>query len=473
MTPEIKTLSLNKFVDFLKDNGDVLPVERAYNDVGWFRRALEIRSDAISRMPYAVFNGSQEIATESPIDNLPPEVDIVPLLDYIASDLDMYGAFYAIYETNRFNRNGAWRRLHPKTIIPQFDASEGLTGFKRTYGNQSRMFTTDEILYVWMPNREAEVGHGTGLASAALRAATALSNIEQFQGKFFEQGALNPTVLTIQNFQNYSEPDQQRLRTLFERMMSGVKNAFRIVPVGEGVNAVNLMQPLRDMAMTELTVSQRESIATALGVPQSLLFSNAANFATATQDDINFYDKAIIPFGRMIERQLNERLFEPAGFRFEFQPERLEVYQQLEGSKVDKLTVMLRDGVIDIAEYREMLGLPPRPDLEDQPEQITVMPIPPQQLQAQNEQPDSPDDDQDDDPAIRAAIGELRTWLNVAKKRMKEGTYQKALEFRAEYIPAGLQEIIKAQLETALDVDNVHAIFADALAYVGHDHAGH
>jgi hypothetical protein len=291
-----------------------------------------------------------------------------------------------------------------------------------------------------------------------------------FQGKFFEQGALNPTILTINNFQNYAEADQQRLRSLFERMMSGVKNAFRIVPVGEGVQAVNLMQPLRDMAMSELTVSQREAIATALGVPQSLLFSNATNFATATQDDINFYDKAIVPFIGMIERQLNDRLFKLSGYRLEFQPERLEVYQQLEATKVDKLSAMLDRNVIDIAEFRELMGLPERDDLT-QPEQITVMPIPPQQLQADNQQDNNNDNEQTDDPAIRAAIGELKTWLSVAKKRMKEGNYAKAIEFTCEYIPAGLQGMIREQLSEALDADSIHAIFADAHEYM--NHAGH
>jgi HK97 family phage portal protein len=470
MNEAIKTLSLNKFVDFLKGDGDVLPVERAYNEVGWFRRALDIRSDAVSRMPYAIYRGEQEIATEAPTDEIDPAFDIMPLLDFICSDLDMYGAFYALYETNQFNKNGAWRRLHPKTIVPQYDAKDGLTGFKRVFGNMSQMFELEDLLYVWMPNREAEVGHGKGLAHAALRAATALSNVEMFQGKFFEQGALNPTILTINNFQNYAEADQQRLRSLFERMMSGVKNAFRIVPVGEGVQAVNLMQPLRDMAMSELTVSQREAIATALGVPQSLLFSNATNFATATQDDINFYDKAIVPFIGMIERQLNDRLFKLSGYRLEFQPERLEVYQQLEATKVDKLSAMLDRNVIDIAEFRELMGLPERDDLT-QPEQITVMPIPPQQLQADNQQDNSNDNEQTDDPAIRAAIGELKTWLSVAKKRMKEGNYNKAIEFTCEYIPAGLQGMIREQLSEALDADSIHAIFADAHEYM--NHAGH
>jgi HK97 family phage portal protein len=461
---EIKTVSLNKFVEFLQQDGDILPVERAYNDVGWFRRALDIRSDAVSRMPFAIYRGENEIATESPTDLIDPEINILSLLDYLASDLDMYGAFYALYETNQFNRNGAWRRLHPKTITPQYNANEGLTGFRRSFGNQSQTFAVDELLYVWMPNREAETGNGTGLAKAALRAATALSNVETFQAKFFEQGALNPTVLTIKNFNNYADSDKKMLRTLFERMMSGVKNAFRIVPVGEDVQAVNLMQPLRDMAMNELTVSQREAIATALGVPQSLLFSNATNFATATQDDINFYDKAIVPFCRMIERQLNQRLFDLYGYRFEFQPQRLEVYQQMEATKVDKLAVMLDRDVIDVNEFRELMGLPERDDLL-QPEQITVMPVPPQQLPAIVIDEDN---DPEDDPAIRAAIGELKTWAQVAKKRLKEGTFQKALEFRADYIPAGLQGMIREQLGAALDTDSIHAIFADAYEYMNH-----
>jgi phage portal protein BeeE len=143
--------------------------------------------------------------------------------------------------------------------------------------------------------------------------------------------------------------------------MSGIRNAFSVIPLSTKTSAVNLMQPLDKMGMAEMTKTQREAINTALGVPQSLVLSNAANFATATQDVYNFYDTTVVPLTQILEEQLNERLYIPRGYRLQFRPERLEVYQQIEYTKAEKLNGMLDRNVISIAEYRAAIGYSAKP----------------------------------------------------------------------------------------------------------------
>lgn len=469
----IKSLSLDRFLEFI-DSAETLPVETAYEDVGWFRRAIDIRAETVQGFPYDIMQAGDVVFTEDilqaqddgtqQIVEIPDEIDIFPLLNDMAVDLDLYGAFYAVYETNRTGRNGAWRRLHPPSMKPVYDDMRGLVGFERRIPNKGKVrdYTVDEIVYVWIPNRRYETGHGKGLAHSALQAATSLNNVQKFQSAFFENGALNPTIVTIEGYETFNEGEQTRIKRLFKRLMSGIKNAFEIIPVGGNTTVSNLMQPLRDMAMQEMTTAQRETIATAFGIPQSLLMSNAANFATATQDDLNFYDKTIIPLIRLIEWQLNERLFKPNNYVLRFQKSRLEVYQQLEASKVDKLHLMFTDKVIDKNEYRTNAGFAydEKYETEEEPEPDLTEQI--QRLQTEDDTSLEPDTA----PEQERQQNELRQWREYASKRYAEGKPEKALRFQAQHIPPALSDSISRTLGHVNKIDSVHTVFDDATLWL-------
>lgn len=451
---ELKTLSLDRFHEFLT-NSDTLPVERAYRDVAWFRRAVDIRAEAVRSFPFDVKRGDDVIATEDDLDGLDERLNIAPLLDDLSADLDLYGAAYAVYEDNRFGRNGAWRRLHPSTMTPDVDVVNGLRGFTRRINGQQISYDLSEnagtFVYLWIPNRAAEIGPGPGVATAALGAATILDNSTKFKSAFFENGALSPTIVTIAGYDTLGKDEQDRIRGLFRRMMTGVKNAFKVIPVSGETSVASLMQPLSDMELEGLTVQQREDIATAFGVPHSLLFSNAANFATASQDDLNFYDKAIVPQVRLIQAQLNRQLFLPAGERLVFAPERLEVYQQLEGQKADKYVLLFDRGIITAEQLAEFMGVEYTPDSE-----------PDEELEAATDRLADPDEDQ-----TSAAAEALRKWRKVATRRFAEGKPDKALAFDSDCIPPALHDSITRTLGLLVDGDgDVAQVFDDAALWL-------
>src|SRR5690606_2144596 len=156
-----------------------------------------------------------------------------------------------------------------------------------------------------------------------------------------------------------SETETRRLETWAQRTMSGLKKAFHVLGVSAEVKVNSLGQqvPLGDLALPALTDKKREDIATVFGVPHSILFSNAATYATARQDDLHFYDKTIIPEARRIERALNRQVFIPLGWRLSFRPELLEVYQALEAEKADKLALLYDRGIYSREEVRAELGV--------------------------------------------------------------------------------------------------------------------
>jgi hypothetical protein len=133
------------------------------------------------------------------------------------------------------------------------------------------------------------------------------------------------------------------------------------VVVGEG---------LESLTNNDLTLERRQSIATALGVPHSIVAADAANYATAQQDEINFLTNCIIPESRLIQRTLNRQLFAPVGLRLEFQPERLSAMQEDEEQRAAAYSLYVNAKVKpSIAAQLVGLNLPDgvTPEMLDEP----------------------------------------------------------------------------------------------------------
>lgn len=142
-------------------------------------------------------------------------------------------------------------------------------------------------------------------------------------------------------------------------MLSGVRKAFGIELISGKITATTIGYALKDLATTELSMSKREDVSTALGVPQTLLFSNAANYATASQDDLHFYDKTIKPFAFRLQNALNKQVYQPLGYFLKFHPERMAIYQELKAREASGVVELYTARIVTLNETRERLELPP------------------------------------------------------------------------------------------------------------------
>jgi HK97 family phage portal protein len=498
------------------DAASPLPIETAYNDVGFFRRAVDIRRNGVANMPFEFNKGSEEFVNEITIDEkeIPLALDVFGLIPSWATDLDMYGAAYAILLTDELALEGeGWVRIHPSRVAPIYNHRGLVSHWQVSAQNRSLTLPVERLLYIWQPNQTSDRGNGEPLARAALTAAGVLKHSGVFQSSFFEQGALNPTIVSKEGFGKKSPAARKEEQSLFNRLFSGLNKANKVQLIDGKTTVSTLQQPLKDMALTELSKEQKETISATLGVPLSLIMSNAANYATATQDDFNFYDKAIAPFLReIIADQLNKRLFNPLGYDLTYVPTRLDAYQAIELQKSNTLNGMLDRNVISIGEYRESMGLapieeeieealedtelpeifgyhidagivtrneirerlgyPPEPEtneglLKDLQAQASVMqaltnagiPAPEAARLVGLPAPDvnnKPDND---------LINDLKRWERKAIKRFLENKHTKALEFESDVIPETLHEKIVSTLATVSSVDSVKTIFKDARMY--------
>jgi HK97 family phage portal protein len=298
--------------------------------VPWLFRGINLRSGAISSLPFAIMDGDNEYDTSDDYQNrlgwLPNPGAILGLTE---ASLTLTGRAYQFVERNRM-RYLTLRYLTPNSVHPKIDRLEGLTGFKRQVGGESRDLAIEDVVHFWLPDEFVELGPPeTSPGMAASAAAGVLMNMDEFEALFFKRGAIRATILAVPRGTKKDERD--RLKSWWKRVVSGVQNSFATeVVAADEVKPTVVGEGVKELANVELTKEKREDISTALGIPQSLLFSSAANYATARQDDLHFMGKTVRNEARFIQDVWNEQLFAPLGLRWEFRFESMEIFQEEE-----------------------------------------------------------------------------------------------------------------------------------------------
>jgi HK97 family phage portal protein len=297
--------------------------------VGWLYACVNLRADRLSSMPWAIFRGeTQLLSNEDDLSAYAYLDNFQELLELTESALCLCGYAYWFKQRNLRNAPLGLRWFAPDTVEPLYDSMVGISGFRRRMENgaASRVYTTDDIVYLRLPNAFSELAPGIPPAKAALSDSSVLHNMAEFKAAYFARGAIKATVLTIEG--NPADAEVRKLEQWWKRFFTGVRSAWATAAVRAGVTPVVVGEGLESLSNSELTTESRQSIATTLGVPHSIVAADAANFATAQQDELNFLNNCIIPESRLIERTLNRQMFLPIGLRFQFQPDRLSAMQE-------------------------------------------------------------------------------------------------------------------------------------------------
>jgi HK97 family phage portal protein len=309
-----------------------------YAAVGWLYACVNLRSDRVASLPWAVFQGENQLFNNDEDLAAYPYLDnFSDLLELTEMALCLCGYAYWFKQRNARNMPLMMRWFAPDTMEPLYDPTVGIAGFRRHQGNAinpfpasqsaSRTYSPDDIVYFKLPNAFSELEPGTPPAQAAFADAQVLHHMSDFTSAFFGRGAIKATVLRVDP--NMMDDQVQKVEAWWKRFFSGIKNAWSTATIrSDALEAVVVGEGLESLTNSDLTLERRQSIATALGVPHSIVAADAANFATAQQDEINFLTNCIIPEGRLIQSTLNRQIFTPVGLRFQFEPERLSAMQE-------------------------------------------------------------------------------------------------------------------------------------------------
>ena len=389
------------------DSDTSAEAQRLYETVAFLYRCVEVRANALVALPWAVQRNDVDVWVHND-GAAPAELaalsDIPDLLWQTEAAMCLAGeAFWHKIET-RARRLLEVRWLSPSTITPVWDAEAGLIGYKRALPNRApQPMSVEEVVHFWLRGMH-ETKPRRSPAEAASIAARVIYNTDLFTAGFFERGAIKATLLTVDG--NPLPAERERIKSWWRRFMAGVKNAFTAEVVAASVKPVVVGDGIGELANTALTAEKREDIATAMGVPHSLVLSNAANYATSQQDELNFYNLTIVPEARLIERQINRQLFEPMGLQFQFRPEELSVYQEDETQRAQAFSLYVGAG-IPLGTAAQILGvsLPDGMEYDD----LNVAPQP-AQPQAEQSTPDVEEDDNDNEAVRRVELRRLRRW---------------------------------------------------------------
>ena len=442
MADSVKTItSVPGWVEMLTSDGVPDSVATLYNRVPILFRAIQLRCDALSSVPVNIYKG-EENEVEWPYPTKLGEL----LWRWEASCL-LSGAAFGELVTNKSGYRKDIRYRNPFDMTVKY--TSGILDFRQnssgaTWKNDLRAGTY-EMFYLAEYDPSQDVLPGVGAAIASKIDAKLLYAISKFPEMYFEGGAMPVTLLGIDS---NDRNEIERIQNWFKRSATAVKNAFRVLGVRAGsINPVTLTPPLKDLSFPELNEIAKDNITMAFGIKQTLLDSEAANYATAQEDRLSFYEETIKPRARLFEDALNTQVLAREGLRLEFKFEELDIFQEDENARADLLNKLVNAGLpVEVA--LELAGY----ELSD--EQAAMLNTHQGQL---DERRDSGVEPQDE---------ELRKWQKFAEKRVKEG--KPIREFETSRIDPALHGAISGALEGVKTVDDVRHLFDSVIAWRGY-----
>lgn len=447
--------------------GPKTDVQRYYQGIPTIFRGVGKIAQAVGAMPFEIYgkSGDEPIDTSQEYTNALGWMPSPKSLFEIASkSIDLMGvAYFLMMKQVGTSAVKELRYVVSKSITPKFHEKTGeLIGFERVVNEIKKFYEPKDILYMWMQDPYKEQGPPEAFpAVAAMRAAGVLANLDDFISVYFERGAVRPMVVSAKGIPQKEE--RERMEKWFTQLLGGIKNAMRwkvfnadtvsIDQVGDGLSE------LRDV---ELTTQRREDIAVALGIPYTILYPEAANFATAKQDKLTFYEDTIVPRCKFISEVMNEQIFEPMGKRLEFHPETLDIYQEDEAERSDSLANLVNAG-IPLLIAMDILGFEltdeQRAELEEEKKRKEENA---EQMSDRFNQGNNQGDNERV-PITRQKDDEMAKWLRKSVNSLKRGK-SADVPFVSEIITPAMHGAIAGALESALDTADVAMVFDDAFA---------
>ena len=419
----------------------------AYSRVPIVRRAVDLITEAVGSVPVRVHSARTGEPTEWPYGSLS---------DWAVQterDLLIYGAAYWLKLRNRVRYVGLLR-LHPTTVQIRVTRAEYPPEYEflqMVNGEQFGPWPSDEVLHLWLPDPSGDIRPGQSPTSTALNAAQVLYYLERFAARYFEGDAMPVTLLQMGNM--VGEAEVKRVESRFRRLMSGIKNAFRIIGTRADVKTETLTPPLNTMAVPELHEQARQAVAQAFGIPQTML-EDAANYATAREHRLSFWNDTIRPRVAVLEEKINEFASE-LGLVVHFDLDALDVFQEDENRRAAAFRLYTSAGV-QPGLAMQMLGL----ELPEGWEYDPATGEPRRVRTGEAGQTGKAAADWRDD---------LRRWERKALRRAKAGK-SPAAAFQSDLIPPALHAAISGALEGVKSQAAIKAVFRAAAERPSHVH---
>jgi len=446
MTNNIKTItSVPGWLTDFTNSGLPKSTAQLYATVPLVYRAIRLRADALSAVPIKIIAGKDEEKT------WPFPTALRTLIWRAEAGLLQTGGAYWEIVSNKsgYKKDVRFRNSHYMDV--SYD--NGKLIFKQTTANGGEWINEpDKGLYqmVYFSDYDPaqDILPGVGAAEVGRIDARLITALSKFPEAYFEGGAMPVTLLGIDS----SDTNEiARVENWFKRSATAIKNAFRVLGIRAGsIIPTTLTPDLEKMAMPELYNTAKKNIAVAFGIPESMLDTTAANFATAQEARLGFYEDQIKARAAMFEDVINTQLLAKEKLSIKFDFEAMSLFQEDEAARAKVLRELTYSGTplelaFDLAGYAltpEQIAMLTS-DAAHEPAEVEHMieHTEPQPMNGQN-----------------AGIGEeMRRWQHMVEKRVRSN--KPVRDFESDIIPAALNGAIAGQLESAKTIDDIRAVF--------------
>ena len=338
------TINFPGWMSSMQRSGRIASAPDAYEVVPMLYRAVNLRCDAISTVPYTLTRNGDAV-------DWPWRQSVSELVKATERSLLLTGGAYW-YKVVKGRTMTGFVVLNPTTMTVNFeptratleDPYSGALFTQSQLGKVYGPWTINDIVYFREPSYRDDILPGLAPAAVALQSSQLGHYLERFTSAFFEGGAQPVMVMNLPEAMDDAE--FARFRGEFATRIGGVANAFRSLFVRSPELKVQKVTPdINTMMLPELQERVITSIAMTLGVPRTMLEASAANYATADSDRQSFWRETIVPRLGMLEQVMNNQLLGPIGYEIVFEPEKLDVMQADEADRADSLLKLTQAGV--------------------------------------------------------------------------------------------------------------------------------
>lgn len=455
------------WVNALKNGNFVTDPITAYEKVPVLYRAVNLRADALSSVPYKLVRNNSVVTW-------PFKTSLPMLIRETERSLLVTGAAYWL-RLYRGNVLVGFQYLNPQTMrvylagpIDPVNPYSALRFEQRIEGKLWATWGIDDIVYFREPSLSTDILPGLAPASVALTDSQVSFYIQRFTSAFFEHGAQPITVMSLPT--DMAENEFKRFSLDYLNKFTGWVNAFRTLFVrGGDIKAQTITPPIKDLLLPELNERVTNAIGGTFGVPRTMLEASAANYATANSDRAGFWRETVIPRVSIIEQIVNEQVLYPLGYELIFTPEALDVMQADEAARAQSLVLLTQAGIplpgaMRILGYDEIDGVLTSEIIDNPSDNPGVVDpdAPATQERPNLENTTITDDDgapaQPGPALLSLAAVDLMKWEQRAVRRFKTGEHTRP--FVSESIPAPVRGMIAAKIADATSADDIKTAFA-------------
>lgn len=429
------TTQWDEFATGKRADSGAIDVATAYREVAWFKRCVDIRARAVATLPFSIYRGDDAVWSDS--TDRPDELawlSLSALAFRATQSLILAGAAYAYIES-------VGRRIvslvcfDPYTMQAMFDSGGHVVGFKRTVNNAPPVpVPIDDVWHVFAADALTEVGPGAPDAVAAASHARVLRELAGYTADQLGDGLVKRTVFTSAG-PRPPEEARREVESFLTRLLYGRQQSQRARVIGGDVKPTTIGSDLTDLAAREIAEEHQHAIATGLGVPHSLIASNAANYATAQQDAVNFVTGVVASDAALIADAVNRQLLSRYDLTLRYEPERVEALQVAEQQKATSSVALVTAGILTVDEARAALGYAPLDELEAP----TPTPVEPE--------PEAPVEDEEESEPQSGKSLDVQRWRTKVERKGAD------VRFSPDHLTDDEADVIRARLQMGYPVD--------------------